>query len=75
MWKLDESSGEWTAKDAWRVGAVIYGHNASGSYWLAYDLGSRSDRVQTLMGTPRIRVDPRVILIRPDSQDLGTNVL
>jgi hypothetical protein len=75
VWKLDESSGEWTFKDAWKVGAVIYRHNTLGSYWLAYDLGSRRNRVQTFMGTPRIRVNPRVILVRPDSQDMGTNVL
>jgi len=75
VWKLDESSGEWTFKDAWKVGAVTYRHNALRTYRFAYDLGPRRDRIQTFMGTPRIRVNPRVILVRPDSQDLGTNVL
>ena len=38
MWKLDESSGEWTFKDAWKVGVVAYRHNALGSYWLTIQL-------------------------------------
>jgi len=38
VWKLDESSGEWTFKDAWKVGAVAYRHNALGSHWFTIQL-------------------------------------
>ena len=61
------------SKDDWKVSLWV---QYIRSWSLTYDnLGSRSDRIQTFMGTPRIWVDPRVVLVRPDSQDLGTDVL